>query len=109
MFSSIKVKAIDRDISYKKGTVCNYKIVEEKVPFSIDKNGIISLWKPLGDQSDHLSEFHVVATDCDGKISEVSAAIKVTAIRPTAILTVKESLQSKAQCKPGIANRSDFY
>ena len=83
------------------GKVCNYAIVERKVPFEIDKNGILSLPRPLSGENTNYMEFHVRATDCGNMDSEDDAVVKVTVIdRPIAVTS---SSQLKVPgCAPGL-------
>jgi len=97
----IQVQAIDRDITSKNGKVCSYAITEDGIPFSIDTNGIISLQEELPQNYPNRTVFHLRATDCNDKVSDDDAVVRVK-IKDKPSATLKSAPIHKANCKPGV-------
>eukprot|EP00794_Sanderia_malayensis_P015210 gene15210-16781_t len=102
----MQLEAIDRDISNKMGKICSYSIVENDVPFQIDKNGVLSLQTPLSSSSFGYMEFHVKATDCGHMVSDVNAVVRVTVKDEPIKLTPAVQLNIP-QCAPVINAKSE--
>ena len=98
----LQVQAIDRDITSKNGKVCSYAITEDGIPFSIDTNGIISLQEELPQNYPNRTVFHLRATDCNDKVSDDDAVVRVK-IKDKPSATLKSAPIHKANCKPGLS------
>ena len=90
------MEATDDDCGNVNHRVCDYQITTPEMPFTIDSNGSISIYKSLVDQK---YEFEVVAIDCfpstsNENVRVISEPVKVT-------ITVIQS------CKPTITGTDD--
>ena len=95
------MEAVDRDISRQNGKVCSYAINEKGIPFSIDKNGVISLQEELPKNYPDFVVFHLRATDCANKDSDDDAVVKVK-VKNQLVATTPLVPAHKSKCKPGM-------
>ena len=98
--SLVQLEAIDQDISSKNGKICNYAILENGIPFSINSAGVVSLQEELPANYPDYVVFHVKATDCAKKDSDDDAVIKIT-VKERLIKTTPSTQLKRPDCKPG--------
>lgn len=81
--------------------MCNYAIIENGIPFSINSIGVISLQEELPQNYPDFVEFHLRATDCASKASDNDAIVKVK-IKSHSVPTTPPIANQNSRCVPGI-------
>ena len=81
--------------------MCNYAIVENGIPFSVDSNGVVSLQQELPQNYPSDVTFHLRATDCASRDSDDDVVVRVK-IRRQPAPTATTSVRNAPECKPGM-------